>query len=91
MVGGGKPARIAGVRQNQGLPRIKLTALKKWIGPGSRRIQKLAGSKTRVSFAEAFTHRPAGPLSEMAVYHPQSGWQPGRPVLAGAWRAGRHS
>ena len=41
MVAGGKPARIAGVRQNQGLPRIEITALKKWIGPGSRANRKL--------------------------------------------------
>jgi hypothetical protein len=68
MVDGGKPARIAGVRQNQGLPRLELTALKKWLGPGSQPIQKLAGSQTRFSLAAAFTQRPAGPLSEMAVY-----------------------
>ena len=44
MVGGGKPARIAGVRQNQGLPRLEITALKKWIGPGSRANRKLAAA-----------------------------------------------
>jgi hypothetical protein len=44
MVGGGKPVRIAGVRQNQGLPRLEITALKKWMGPGSRANRKLAAA-----------------------------------------------
>src|SRR3954466_15419757 len=66
MVGGGKPARIAGVRQNQGLPRIELIALKKWIGPGSRRIQKLAGSQTR------FSRSPQRSLIAPQVHFPKS-------------------
>ena len=53
MVGGGKPARIAGVRQNQGLPRLELTALKKWIGPGSRANRKLAAAVKLTRNAQA--------------------------------------